>query len=269
MQLRFSVLASGSTGNAMVIDNGEVQVLIDAGLSAKKIENLLEARKVDPRKLEGIFVTHEHADHIRGLGVMSRKYQLPIYANSRTWEAMESKLGLIEDQHRREFQTGENIDLGLLQISSFEVSHDAAEPVGFCFTQEDYKFSLLTDTGYVNDRIKEQVRDSQALILECNHDIEMLRMGRYPWNVKRRILSDLGHLSNESAAEALIDLIADCTRKVYMAHLSKDHNMIDLARMTVTNICQERDRCLQAHRVKLMDTFEERATEWEDLYQLA
>lgn len=268
MQLRFSILASGSTGNAMIIDNGEIKLLIDAGLSAKKIEKLLDGQGISAKQLDGILVTHEHADHIQGLGVLSRKYDLPIYANANTWNAMEQKIGKVDDRHRMEFVTGESIDLGLLQVSSFEVSHDAAEPVGFCFTQQSYKLSLLTDTGYVSSKIKELVKDSNAIILECNHDIEMLRMGRYPWNVKRRILSDLGHLSNESAAEALTDLISDCTRKVYMAHLSKDHNLIDLARMTVSNICKERDRCLQTHKVKLMDTYEERATVWEDLYQL-
>lgn len=152
-----------------------------------------------------------------------------------------------------------------MRVKSYEVSHDAAEPVGFCFYQDDFKVSLMTDIGYVSPNVKKQVADSDILILECNHDTEMLRVGRYPWNVKRRILGDLGHLSNEAAGEALCELLSEQTKRVYLAHLSKDHNLLDLARLTVNNILKERGIDLEKRRVLLMNTYDDRPTPWDDL----
>lgn len=267
MAFRFSVLASGSTGNAMVVDNGEVRLLVDAGLSAKKMEELMQARDISCTQLDGILVTHEHADHIKGLGVLSRKYKLPIYANEKTWAEIRPKIGEIDEANEKMFETGATLDFGNLKVTSFEISHDAADPVGYSFEQNDYKLSLITDTGYVSPKIVREAADSDALILECNHDIDMLRVGRYPWNVKRRILSDLGHLSNEAAGEALYELVSEKTRRIYMAHLSRDHNMMDLARMTVSehlNQCKVKKK----DRIQLMDTYFDRPTLWDDLSSL-
>jgi phosphoribosyl 1,2-cyclic phosphodiesterase len=263
MSLRFSILASGSTGNAMVVDNGEVRLLIDAGLSARKIETLLEQMDMSCAQLDAVLVTHEHADHIQGLGALARRYQLPVYANKPTWEAMESKVGELKPEQRKMFRTGETLDFGLLQVQSYEVSHDAAEPVGFSFMQGDTKVCLMTDMGYVSPNVKKAVKEADVLILECNHDTEMLRAGRYPWNVKRRILGDLGHLSNELAAEALVDLVTEKLRKVYLAHLSRDHNMLELARMTVHQRLQESG--VKWSHVELKDTYFDRPTLWDDL----
>lgn len=265
MAFRFSILASGSTGNALVIDNGEVKLMVDAGLSARRIESFMQARDLSCEQLDGILVTHEHADHIQGLGALSRKYRLPIYANEKTWDAMESKIGKIDPDHRKVFVTGDELDFGNLKVRSYEISHDAAEPVGYSFIQGDVKMSLMTDMGYVSPNVKEAVAESDVLILECNHDIELLRVGRYPWNVKRRILGDLGHLSNDAAAEALCELLTEKTRRVYMAHLSRDHNMIDLARMTVEQQLEAEGIQLQKHGTELMDTYYDRPTEWDDL----
>ncbi len=264
MGLRFTVLASGSTGNAMVVSNGESAVLVDAGLSAKRIEQLLKEKEMSPNQLQGILVTHEHADHIKGLGAVARKFDLPVYANEKTWEALEKHIGEIADEKKCVMQTGEIRDFGELQVESYGISHDAAEPVGYCFYHEEQKLSLATDLGYMSSKVKEKIRDSDVLVLESNHDIEMLRMGRYPWNIKRRILGDMGHLSNEAAGEGLVEVMTTRTKRVYLAHLSRDHNLMDLARLTVNNVLEDK-LAPDDYRAKLMDTYYDRATDWDRL----
>ena len=202
MSLKFSVLASGSTGNAFYIESGEEKILVDAGLSGKKVEGLLAQVNVDPHELSRILVTHEHSDHIKGLGIMARRYKLPIYANEKTWKAMEGQIGKISVDQKFLFNMEEMKSFGGIDIESFAVSHDAAEPMFFTFHKDGRKVALVTDLGYVSERIKKTVEDADAYIFESNHDVSMLRMGRYPWNVKRRILGDSGHVSNEDCALA-------------------------------------------------------------------
>lgn len=265
MGLRFTVLSSGSTGNAAVVDNGETTLLVDAGLSAKRIEQLLGERQMDPGEIDGIFVTHEHSDHIKGLGALARKYDLPIYANEKTWEELEGQIGRIAEERKVVMETGEAMDFGTLKVESYGISHDAAEPVGYCFYDGEEKLALATDLGYVSHKVKEQIEDADVLVLESNHDVQMLRMGKYPWNIKRRILSDVGHLSNEAAGEALTELVSGKTKRVYLAHLSRDHNMMDLAKLTVNNILEDHDFLLDQGQLKLMDTYYDRPTKWDDL----
>lgn len=264
MGIRFTILASGSTGNAMVVQNEDSALLVDAGLSAKKVDELLKEKGVDAKELDGILVTHEHSDHIKGLGAIARKYDLPVYANEKTWAELERHIGTITDSQRCVMQTGEARDFGTLRVESYGISHDAAEPVGYCFYDGDQKLSLATDLGYMSSKVKEQIKDSDVLVLESNHDIEMLRAGKYPWNIKRRILSDLGHLSNEAAGTGLVDVMSEKTKRVYLAHLSRDHNLMDLARLTVNSMVEE---LLQPddHRALLKDTYYDRATDWDNL----
>jgi len=236
MGIHFSVLASGSTGNAVYVETKEHSFLIDAGLSGKQMEKLFSEINRDIKNLSGILVTHEHSDHIKGLGVLARKYSLPVYANEKTWKAMEGLIGDIDLDQKFIFETGSVQTFGSLDIESFGVSHDAAEPMFFVFHHEGKKLALITDTGYVSDRMKGVIKSSDVFIFESNHDVEMLRMGRYPWNVKRRILSDVGHVSNEDAALAMADVIGDNTKRIYLAHLSQDNNMKELARMSVQQI---------------------------------
>ncbi len=235
MTLRFSVLASGSTGNAFYIGTDRENILVDAGLSGKELNRLLEEAEIDPKKLSKILVTHEHSDHIKGLGIFARKHNLPIYANANTWKAMEHSIGKISLDQKFEFKMEETKTFEDIDVSSFGVSHDAIEPMFYTFHHEGKKVAILTDTGYVSDRIKKTVEDADALIMESNHDVEMLRMGRYPWSVKRRILGDSGHVSNDDCAIALKDIIGNKTKRIYLAHLSKDNNMKELARMSVEN----------------------------------
>jgi phosphoribosyl 1,2-cyclic phosphodiesterase len=264
LTLRYSVLASGSTGNALYVENEEHRILIDAGLSGKQLEKLMDQAGIDPRSLEALLVTHEHSDHIKGAGIMARRYDLPVYANEATWDAMAPLIGEIDEGRKNIVNTGEAIDFGTIKVESYGISHDAAEPVGFCFYEDDVQLALTTDLGYVSDRIKQKIAGSQAIIMESNHDVEMLRMGAYPWSIKRRILSDVGHLSNEGAAEALCDILSGATEKVHLAHLSQDNNMLELARLTVKNILEDHGIFLDQD-VEIRDTYFDRPTPLEEV----
>ncbi|MCT2537862.1 MBL fold metallo-hydrolase [Aquibacillus koreensis] len=235
MTLSFSVLASGSSGNAFYIGTEKEKILVDAGLSGKEIERLFMEADLNPEEITKILVTHEHSDHIKGLGILARRFNLPIYANEKTWKAMENAIGKLSLDQKYVFNMEEVKTFGDLDVESFGVSHDAAEPMFYTFHHEGKKVALVTDLGYVSERIKKTVENADALIFESNHDVSMLRMGRYPWNVKRRILGDSGHVSNDDCAIALTDIIGNNTKRIYLAHLSKDNNMKELARMSVEN----------------------------------
>ena len=264
--MRFSILASGSTGNAIYIETDNVRLLVDAGLSGKQMTSLLRQIGVQPESLDAVLLTHEHMDHVKGLGVMARRFQLPIYTNEATWQALPKSVGDIDESQKHILATGTSMAIADLEVETFGTSHDAAEPMGFCLYHKRGKLSIMTDLGYVSDKIKAQVRESDVLICEANHDIEMLRMGRYPWNVKRRILSDVGHLSNEEAGDALLDILDSRCQDVYLAHLSRDNNMIDLARMTVSQKLQEAGVDV-GKEVKLHDTYHDHPTPLAELPQ--
>lgn len=232
--MQFSILASGSSGNATFIETASHRFLVDAGLSGKKMESLFQGIDRSLADVDGIFVTHEHSDHIKGLGVLARKHQIPIYANKKTWQAMESLIGKIPLDLKNEFDMETVRSFGTLDVQSYAVSHDAADPMFYTFCSEGRKLSILTDTGYVSERMKGHIAASDAFVFESNHDVSMLQMGRYPWSVKRRILSDVGHISNEDAAVAMSEVVAEKETNIYLAHLSKDNNFKDLARMSVT-----------------------------------
>lgn len=231
--MRFSVLASGSTGNAIYVENDQHSFLVDVGLSGKKMEQLFSKIGREMKNLSGILVTHEHSDHIKGLGVVARKYNLPIYANEKTWRAMEGQIGNISNDQRFIFPMETVQSFGSLDIESFAVSHDAIDPMFYVFHENGRKLVIITDTGYVSDRMKGIIRGADSFVFESNHDISMLQMGKYPWSIKRRILSDVGHVSNEDAAVAISEVVFEKPTQVYLSHLSKENNMKELARMTV------------------------------------
>ncbi|MGN7178707.1 MBL fold metallo-hydrolase [Paenibacillus sp. FSL R5-0490] len=240
MSLQFSVLASGSTGNAIFVETEGHSFLVDAGLSGKQMEGLFQHIGRDIGKLSGILVTHEHSDHIKGVGILARKYNLPIYANEKTWLAMDGLIGQVPVDQKFHFDMEAVKTFGSLDIQSFGVSHDAADPMFYVFHHNGKKLVLITDTGYVSDRMKGLISNAEAYVFESNHDVQMLRMGRYPWNIKRRILSDVGHVSNEDAALAMSEVAGDRTKSFYLAHLSQDNNIKDLARMSVAQTLESR-----------------------------
>lgn len=253
MGMRFSVLASGSTGNAVYVETEEHSFLVDAGLSGKQMEGLFAKVGRDIGKLSGLLVTHEHSDHIKGIGVLARKYKLPVYANKKTWDAMNGLIGEVPTEQKFIFDMETTKSFGTLDIESFGVSHDAAEPMFYIFHHEGRKLVLVTDTGYVSDRMKGIISNADMYVFESNHDVQMLRMGRYPWNIKRRILSDVGHVSNEDAAIAMSEVMGDQTKRIYLAHLSLDNNMKELAKMSVTQTLQEQG-IVVGEQVDLYDT---------------
>lgn len=241
MSMRFSVLASGSTGNAFYIATDKTKLLVDAGLSGKQMDKLFDQVDANPSELDGILVTHEHSDHIKGLGIIARKYNLPIYANEKTWKSMDKSLGKLTADQKFQFEANHVKTFGDMDVESFSVSHDAVDPMFFTFHHNGQKVALVTDLGYVSERIKKTIEGADAFVFEANHDVSMLQMGGYPWNVKRRILGDYGHVSNEDCGLALSDVITNNTKRVYLAHLSKDNNMKELARMSVDQVLKERD----------------------------
>ncbi|MCF6094647.1 MBL fold metallo-hydrolase [Microaerobacter geothermalis] len=260
--MKFSILASGSTGNSIYIESKETRVLVDAGLSGKQIEEALGKIGVDPNTLDALIITHEHVDHIKGIGVLARRYKLPIYTNQATWNQLGSAVGKVEEEQVKYLEIGEIKALNDLHVEAFGISHDAAAPMGFCFYQDNKKLGIATDLGYVSQKIKGILQNADALIFEANHDVEMLRMCSYPWNVKRRILSDIGHLSNETSGEALVDIIGEKTKKVYLAHLSKDNNMMELARLTIKNTLEDYGISTEEN-LTIYDTYPDRPTKLE------
>ncbi|MBC1291525.1 MBL fold metallo-hydrolase [Listeria booriae] len=252
-ELRFSILASGSSGNATLIETANQTILVDCGLSGKKIENLFGEVGRSMTDVDAILVTHEHVDHIKGLGVLARRYEVPIYANAKTWAAMEPSIGEINSAQKFQFDMETVKSFGSLQVESFGVSHDAAEPMFYIFHSGKKKFVMITDTGYVSDRMKGHIANADAYLFESNHDVGMLRMGRYPWNVKRRILGDEGHVSNEDAGIAMSEVIGDATKRIYLGHLSKDNNMKDLARMSVSQTLAG-EGIIVGEQIELFDT---------------
>ena len=257
--MKFSVLASGSTGNSIYVENEQHAFIVDAGLTGKKMEALLAQIDRDAKKLSGILVTHEHSDHIKGVGVLARKHHIPVFANAKTWDAMSASVGTIPLDQRFEWKTDELKTFGGLDIQSFAVSHDAAEPMFYTVHEDGRKLVVMTDTGYVSDRMKGFISTADAYVFESNHDVSMLQMGPYPWNIKRRILSDVGHVSNEDAAVAMSEVVAEKETQIYLAHLSKDNNMKELARMSVS---QTLESCgiRAGEYLHLHDTDAEKAT---------
>ncbi|WP_125980418.1 MBL fold metallo-hydrolase [Loigolactobacillus iwatensis] len=253
-QLKVSILSSGSTGNVTYIETPQCKILVDAGLSGKKIENLMKNIGRDLTAVDDLLVTHEHTDHIKSVGVLARRYpNLNIYANKLTWQAMLPKIGKVPENQQQIFDTGSFKALGDLDVQSFGVSHDAIDPQFYEFQHAGKTFVILTDTGYVSERLSAEINDADAYLFECNHDVEMLRMGLYPWPLKQRILGDKGHLSNEAGADGLMSVIGNRTKKVFLGHRSLHNNMKELCHLTVSSMLKEHDYGVD-HDFKLYDT---------------
>ncbi|RFC42640.1 MAG: 2-cyclic phosphodiesterase [Verrucomicrobia bacterium] len=226
-----TVLASGSSGNCSLLETPTTRVLVDAGLSTRKIAGHLEALGVKPETLDAILLTHEHADHASAVGVWARRYKTPVYANRLTAEALKDVSKGVE---WRLFSTGAEFQLGALKVQSFAIPHDAAEPVGFVLKHQEQSVGFLTDLGVATKMVLERVRTVHTLLLEANHDEKLLQDDtRRPWAIKQRIFSRHGHLSNAAAAEVLAEIAGGNLRRVVLGHLSEDCNTPDLALRTV------------------------------------
>lgn len=227
--MKICTLSSGSSGNAIYIESEKSKILLDCGLTGKLVETLLISIGVNPSELNAIFVTHEHVDHIKGVGVMSRKYDLPILANEKTWIAMKNKIGNINPKNINVFKSNTFFTFRDLDVQNISTFHDAADPVFFIFYQKGQKISVLTDTGIVSQTMIDSVRNSDVIILESNHDLSMLDNGPYPINLKYRIKGEYGHLSNDTSAEIMKNIIKAGGEKIILGHLSTTNNTEILA----------------------------------------
>ena len=225
--IRISTLASGSSGNAILVRAGSTALLIDAGLSAKALGALLKTLDTPPQSLDGILLTHEHGDHSRGLKVLCTKYGIPVFPTALTSRELHRTLPSVD---WRLFSSGSSFDLGNFRISSFSVPHDAADPVGFVLSHGTSSFAVATDLGHPTKQVLNSLRGVNGLLVECNHDEALLQNDiKRPWSVKQRILSRHGHLSNQSAASLVADIASPALSHVLLAHLSEDCNSPSLA----------------------------------------
>jgi phosphoribosyl 1,2-cyclic phosphodiesterase len=231
--LRFTILGSGSSGNCAYLETDDVRLLVDAGFSAKQIELRLNSIGRSVADVQGIFLTHEHGDHVCGLPVLSRRHNIPVYCNRLTAEYLHPQMP--EFSQWRLFESGATVELGDVKINSFSVPHDAYDPVGFMFYHALGNIGFLTDLGYATKLVIERVRAARALVLEANHDLGLLQSDtRRPWPVKQRILSRHGHLSNDAAAAVAAEVVTDSLEDLYLGHLSADCNSPAHARDTVS-----------------------------------
>lgn len=228
--IKFCPLFSGSSGNCIFVGTDHAKLLVDAGVSAVRISKALASIGEDPAEIDAIFITHEHSDHTRGAGIFARRFGTKIYANKATWEAMSKDIGDIFTEQRNVLNNSDynEINIGDITVFSFPVSHDAAAPSGYYFVAGQSKISVCTDTGYDAPEIMAAIKGSQAVLLESNHDIEMLKNGIYPPPLKKRILGKKGHLSNVLASEIACELCENGTRCIILGHLSKENNRPDI-----------------------------------------
>lgn len=229
--LEMCSIASGSSGNCICVGSDNDHVLIDVGISGKRIENGLCSIDLKADEMKGILITHEHIDHIAGLGVMARRYHLPIYATAETIEAIKNvkSVGKIDPELFVPIEPGKEFKIGELSLKSISISHDAANPVAYKVTNGSNAMAVVTDLGTYDDNIIKEFQNLDALLLEANHDVNMLQTGAYPYYLKKRILGDRGHLSNERSGQLLCELLHDKFGTVMLGHLSKENNYEELA----------------------------------------
>ncbi len=227
--IKFCSLVSGSSGNCVLVSDEKTNILIDCGISKRRVVDLLARANVDAQNIDAILVTHEHSDHISGVGVMSRAFDIPVYANELTWQAVGDSLGKIDKKNIRYINPGESFEIKSIGAVSFDTPHDASSPVGYSFEAGGLKMSIATDMGCEKENVIDALCGSDIVLLEANHDVQMLKNGSYPEMLKKRILGKLGHLSNESAANIAIKLLKSGTRAILLGHLSEQNNMPDIA----------------------------------------
>jgi len=234
MSMEVCVLASGSSGNSVYVASSNTRILIDAGLSAKQIALRLDQIGVVPESINGICVSHEHGDHVAGLRVLQKRHGIPVYSNAGTWK------GIMRQPKSHEisskiFQTGSAFEIGDITIEPFSIPHDAYEPVGFRLHTDEITVGIVTDLGMSTSLVRDKLKGCNAIIVEANHDEDLLREAPRPWPLKQRIRSRQGHLSNIDAARLIIDSATDRLEHVFLAHLSSDCNTPDTALRTVAS----------------------------------
>ena len=231
--LNFCSLYSGSSGNSLLVSTENTNILIDAGVSSKKIETALNNLDIDPYKLNGILITHEHSDHIQGLGTFAKKFDLPVYVNQKTLDAMPKQKEKIAEKNINIIKIEEKFEINDLKIKPFSIPHDAANPCGFCIFKDNKKMSIATDIGHMTNGILKNLEDSLFVLLESNYDPEVLMYSKYPYPLKNRIRGPIGHLSNQDAGKTISCLLHSGLKQAMLGHLSKESNFPELAYKTV------------------------------------
>ena len=231
--LKFCSLYSGSSGNSLFIQSENTKILVDCGHSAKKIEAGLSSIGVDITDVDAILVTHEHTDHIQSIGTISKKHDIPVFANFETWEAMPNQKDKISTENIKMFENDSEFHIGNLQIMPFSTPHDAANPCGFSICNGTKKISIATDLGHIDENIFSNIKDSKFMLLEANYEPEILKVSRYPYILKQRIAGPHGHLSNIDAGQTISTLFGKEPKEVMLGHLSKENNFPEMAYKTV------------------------------------
>ena len=237
--MQFCPLCSGSSGNAAFLEAGGVRMLIDAGVTGKRMVELLHQIDIQAHTIDAILVTHEHSDHISGVGVLSRRFRIPVYANAECFEKMLPLIGPLSASSMRVFESDHEFYIKGVRVLPFSTPHDCAHPVGYAIGCEGKKVSIMTDVGHVTDAMLRAVAGSDLLLIEANHDVDMLRAGSYPYPLKMRILGGNGHLCNDDCGRALKKLHDQGVKNVLLGHLSNENNTPELALITVQSVLKE------------------------------
>ena len=229
----FCSLYSGSSGNSLFVESENTKLLVDAGVSSKKIEEALANLEIDPTSIDGILITHEHSDHVQGLGTFAKKFNLPVFVNKKTLDAMPKQKEKISERNIKLFNINEKFEIGDLKVKPFSIPHDAANPCGFNIFKDDKKISIATDIGHMTNGVLKNLEDSIFIMLESNYDPEVLKYSKYPYQLKTRIAGPDGHLSNELAGKTISYLLNSGLKQAVLGHLSKQSNFPELAYKTV------------------------------------
>jgi len=251
--MKICVLGSGSSGNATFVEHNGARLLVDAGLKAKEIVERLFKIGIEPASIDGILISHEHNDHIQGAGAISRKFKVPVYISPRALEHSSFSLQWVKHYP---VTAGVPIQIGAITVTPFSTPHDSIDPLGFALRVQQSRICIITDIGYVSETIRERLRDTDILVIESNHDIEMLRTGPYPWSLKQRVMSNWGHLSNEALAYFFAEYFDGTQRKVMLTHLSKQNNHPQLAYVSALRALEKKSRDTDLH-ISLQDEISE------------
>jgi phosphoribosyl 1,2-cyclic phosphodiesterase len=259
MGLSFTVLGSGSSGNATLVSDGETHILVDVGLSGRETARRLRQLGLEPGHVSAIVISHEHGDHCRGVGPFAKNLEIPVFMTEEAFDGSGLKL---EERRLRRIRPGEGFDIGGICITGFSVPHDASNPLGFVLEKDGVRIVIALDLGFLSNLVLERLRGADGIVIESNHDERMLKVGPYPWALKQRVMSRRGHLSNDSVAHYLTNDFDGRAAVVVLAHLSKQNNLPELALLSAQRALEERPglrarhtRLEVAHQDKIGPTF--------------
>lgn len=244
MGLSFTVLGSGSSGNTTLVSDGATHILVDAGFSGRETARRLREHGLEPEKISAIIVSHEHGDHCRGVGPFVKNLDIPVFM---TQDAFNSSGMKLDSKKHRAIRPGETFEVQGIAVTCFSVPHDAADPIGFVLEKNGIKICIALDLGFLSNLVIERLKGCAGIVLESNHDVQMLKVGPYPWALKQRVMSKRGHLSNDSVAQYLANDFDGTAAHVVLAHLSKKNNLPELALLSAQQALEERSDLLSRH----------------------